>query len=63
MSVNLNAMDGIELIEYCAAAAKASLVPGTQMRDFLKELQGLRYRRGEKHGIHVPSALCLRLDC
>ncbi len=50
MSVNLNAMDGIELIEYCAAAAKASLVPGAQMRDFLKELQGLRYRRGENTG-------------
>lgn len=50
MTVDLEAMDGMELIEYCMAASKASLVPGAQPRDFIKELQGVRYRRGENDG-------------
>lgn len=50
MKICLDAMDEFEFIEYAIAAAKASLKPGARQRDFISELQGIRYRRGENNG-------------
>lgn len=55
MTVCLDVMDELEFVEYAVAAAKASLQLGARQRDFIGELQGIRYRRGENTGF--PSRL------